>query len=183
LANHVKLDDATVANRGNHTVVQFPEQTVDPQTGITEFSIFAKDVATQTDQLFFVYPGNTPVVQFTNYQIYSVTPTAQQTTYFTFLPGGLLIYFGTFGPFVYGVNSTLFLNPPVAKNLVSANFCVKGTSPYYAPAFLYKIPTVEDIYNPPPKPEYVKSLEIVSSLDDSNRPKNVTVYYLVVANI
>lgn len=137
--NHIPLNDDNVANRGNHTYIQMPEQTSDPQTGSVEFAIYCKNVEDQTDQLFFQYPGNTPVVQFTNYQIYSVIPTAgsntktAQTSYFSFLPGGLLVYFGTMGPFNVGKN-TLFLYPPVAKNIAGINLCTKGTTPQYTPA-------------------------------------------------
>jgi hypothetical protein len=186
--NHIPLNDPTTANRGNHTYIQMPEQTTDPQTGSVEFAIYSKDVENQTDQLFFQYPGNTPVVQFTNYQIYSVIPTTAsntktgQTTYFTFLPGGLLVYFGTMGPFTGGSSgkNTLFLYPPVAKNIIGMNFCTKGTTPQYTPAAVLGTIVLDPI----------KGLTIDTSgiikqiyvlLDEGL--KNQTIDYCVVANI
>jgi len=184
--NHVPLTDPTVANRGNHTYVEMAESTTDAQTSANEFSIFVKDVENQTDQVFFTYPGNTPVVQFTNYQIYSVTPTAQQTTYFTFLPGKLLVYFGKFGPFnsgnVKGVfNNILKLNPPVAKNIVSINFCTQGTTPKYTPAAVEETiatttPSFEFIFT---KPGIIKEIYVIPTIPSTNN----TIFYCVVANI
>ena len=138
-ANHVPLTSAS--NAGNHTYVQFPEQSANPQTGASEFSIFSKDIATQTDQLYFVYPGNSPVVQFTNYQIYSILPSDVQTFYFTFLPGGLLVYFGTF--LIKGgtvPSNTIFLKPPVAKHVISTQFTLSGTTADNAPGVFVSTP-------------------------------------------
>lgn len=182
--NHVPLDHATTAIRGNHTYVKMPEQTGDPQTGSQEFSIYSKDVDNQTDQLFFTYPGNTPVVQFTNYQIYSVTPTSRQTTYFTFLPGKLLIYFGTFGPFSGGSLETniLKLNPPVAKNILSVQLCTKGTTPKYTPA---AVPTTFTLTVTPTFGYQAEQLAFVKeiALQPVEPSSDNTVFYFVVANI
>lgn len=181
LKNHVSLTDPTVANRGNHTYVEMAESTTDGQTSANEFSIFVKDVENQTDQVFFTYPGNTPVVQFTNYQIYSVTSTAQQTTFFTFLPGKLLVYFGKFGPFNDKGNNILKLNPPVAKNIVSMNFCHQGTTPKYTPAgveetIVTQTPSFEFIFT---KPGIIKEIYLIPAIPSTNN----TIHYCVVANI
>lgn len=180
--NHVPLDDPIVANRGNHTYINLSEQINDPQTSIAEFSVYVKDVQGQTDQVFFTFPGNTPIVQFTNYQIYSVQSTAKQTTFFTFLPGGILIYFGTFGPFNDGPGggNTLFLNPPIAKNIVSVNLCHQGTTPKYTPAAVEEtLGTVNpDFTFNFSKPGIIKELYLIPTIPS----KNNTVFYFVVAN-
>lgn len=170
--NHVPLNDPTIANRGNHTIIQMPELLNPPQTGSTEFSIHTKNVEGQTAQVYFTYPGNAPVVQFTNYQIYSVLPTAQQTTFFTFLPGGILIYFGGFGPFIpTNGNNTIFLNPPVTKSVRGVQFALSGSTPDYTPAFVTKPPDsngiIDEIYVIPTLPQKVPQ----------------AVFYMVIANI
>ncbi len=179
--NHVPLDDPTSANRGNHTYVEMPQQSQDPQTGSTEFSIFSKDVDGQTDQVFATFPGNSPVLQFTNYQIYSVLPTQRQTTYFTFLPGKLLVYFGTFiTNGTGGIQANiLVLNPPVSKNIVSVNLCINSNIPNYTPEVLTEPPDIPGFPIPPDNSGYVKSI-FLSPVSPSN---NVTVFYIVVANI
>jgi len=131
--NHVALDDATSANRGNHTYIQMPEQEKDTQTGSQEIAISVKDVSDQADQVFLTYPGNTPIVQYTNYQIYQIKDTFQQSSFFTFLPGKLLVYFGKYLAFNQTIN-VLSLYPPIAKNLASVNISFSGTTPNYSPA-------------------------------------------------
>jgi len=175
--NHVSLTSGS--NAGNHTYIQMPEQSSNPQTSLAEFSIYVKNVETQTDQIFFTYPGNTPVVQFTNYQIYSVQPTANQTTYFTFLPGGLLVYFGTFGPLSASSipSNTLFLNPPVVKNILSVNFCWKGTIPDFTPSFAQGAKLNENLSGLIP---ILNQLIVNPQLPLAS---NASIFYVVVANI
>lgn len=177
--NHVPLDDPTVANRGNHTYIQLPQQTTDAQTSSTEFSIFSKQVEEQTDQVFFTYPGNTPVVQFTNYQIYSLKSTLQQIPYFTFLPGGLLIYFGIFISLGQGKN-TLFLNPAVARNIISINLCPIGTTPKYTPAAAFGTWTTDPYYQLIPGVlDIIKEIYVSPNTNDKGQQ---TMYYCVVVN-
>jgi len=177
--NHVPLNDPTVENRGNHTYIQLPQQTTDAQTGSTEFSIFSKDLENQTDQIFFTYPGNTPVVQFTNYQIYSLKDTLQQISFFTFLPGGLLIYFGIFVTFGNDKN-TLFLNPPISRNIVSINLCHIGSTPKYTPAATFGTWSL-DAYGQlvPGKQDIIKEIYINPNIKDT---KQQAMYYCVVVN-
>ncbi len=186
--NHVPLTSAS--NAGNHTYVQMPEQEEDqiPQTGAVEFSIYTRNVEDQTDQVFFTYPGNTPVVQFTNYQIYSVTPRVlpnfRQTTYFTFLPGKLLVIFGTMGPFSSGNSggrNTLFLYPPVVKNIAAINLCNRGTTAQYTPEIT--MGTYENI--PGQGLSFVPPKGIIKEIyiNPNTNATNTIVDYLVVANI
>lgn len=185
--NHVPLDDPTVANRGNHTYIQMPEQIADAQTGAQEFSIYSKLVEGQTDQVFFTFPGNTPVVQFTNYQIYTVQPRFDppQVTFFTFLPGGLIVYFGIFGPFNPGnkngvFNNLLKLNPAISKNIVSVNLCHIGTTPKYTPAAVpeknqHLGPNFEFITDPIEIINYIAITPVIPS-------SNNLISFVVVAN-
>lgn len=167
--NHIPLDDSTVANRGNHTYVQIPELVNPPQTGASEFTIHNKDVEDQTNQIYFTYPGNSPVVQFTNYQLYTIAPTSTQTTYFTFLPGKILVYFGTLGNF--GINKTLILklNPPVCRNIIGINFCTKGNTPQYTAGSVFVVPDARGI---------IESITITATLNISK-----SIDYVVIANI
>lgn len=177
--NHVALESAS--NAGNHTYLEMVEQadTSKPQASIGEFTIYSKNVKTQTDQVFFTYPGNTPVVQFTNYQIYSVTPTANQITYFTFLPGGLLVYFGEFGPISNSslTANTLFLNPPIAKNIISVNFCWKGTTPDFTPSWAQGAKLNET------KSDLVPIVNQIIINPQTPVASNTNIYYTIVVNI
>lgn len=134
LTNHVALD--AVSGAGNHTIVQFPEQDENTQfqTDVGEISIYCKDVTGQTDQLFFRYQGNQDEFQFTNYQIYSIKDLDTQTSYFTFLPGKILLCFGEFLPSNAGGNfSKISILPPVARKVITVNLCIKGSSPNFIP--------------------------------------------------
>jgi len=123
--DHIALDSATTP--GNHAVITLPEQEDGPQTGVTEMSMFSKDVVGQTDQIFLKY-GSGQEFQFTNWQIYEIPALPNQTTYFSFLPGGLLCQFGLFHN-VTGINrTTLEIRPPVIKNLVTAVFTPKSST-------------------------------------------------------
>ncbi len=116
--NHIPLDDAT--NPGNHDVIEFVEQDKGRSTESLEISIYSKKVDGQTDQLYMRYPLNGKEFQITNYQIYSIPQTVTQKAFFTFLPGGIIVYFGT--AFSNGnTNFNINLNPPVRKNIMGVN--------------------------------------------------------------
>lgn len=118
--NHAPLDSSTLTP-GNHTVVELLGSATGFQTDVSEVSIYAKPIAGQTNQLFMRYQGNGTEVSITNYQIYSIPPTPQRSQFFTFLPGGILIYYGLVD--IFGYPFLLDLNPPVAKNIISVNLC------------------------------------------------------------
>ena len=88
--NHVPLD-ASFAN-GNHTYMEMFEQENDPQTGTSQIAAYAKQVNGQATQVFLRSLGNSVPYQLTAYQIY---PTMLANTYFTLLPGNIMMYFGT----------------------------------------------------------------------------------------
>lgn len=130
--NHIALDNATSSIRGNHTVIEMPDiKNNVPQTSSIEYALYSKIVPEQTAQLYLTFPANTPVVQWTNYQIYELK---EPDTYFTFLPGGILVYFGSFTPTSKPFNATFYLNPPIAKNVISIQICTKGTNPQATPS-------------------------------------------------
>ena len=123
--DHVSLDDAT--NPGNHNVVQLVELPVGENTQSQEIAIYSKKVDGQTDQLFMRYPNNGSEFQITEYQIYSIVSTNLQESYFTFLPGKIIVYFGR----VFSNNTNVFditVNPPVTKILAGINVCGVTTS-------------------------------------------------------
>ncbi len=140
-ANHVSLKDASLS--GNHVLIQLVEQAKDSkvQTNTSEFAIFSKEVEDQTDQVFFQYQGNAIPFQFTNYQIYNVQDildgkTIVQTTFFTFLPGNLICYFGSVLTNKNGDKSStkIILTPPTCKNVVSVNITYISSSVQIATA-------------------------------------------------
>ncbi len=112
--NHVPLN--AISGVGNHTILQLLQQNNSQQTGLSEISIYSKNVPDQTDQVFLKYQNGTEL-QFTNYQLYAIDP----NTFFTFLPGKVILYFGLLNnipnPF------TLQLNPAICKNIFSCSFC------------------------------------------------------------
>ncbi len=125
--NHIPLD--SVSNAGNHTYIELVEQESPQQVNVSEMALYTKDVIGQTDQLFMRYQGNGTEFQYTNYQIYSIDPTPTQTFYFTFLPGGLIVFFGLYtqsGPILPETN--IYLKPEIAKNIVSVNLTPSGNT-------------------------------------------------------
>lgn len=115
--DHVPLDDAT--NPGNHSVIRLVELNEKESTQSLEIAIYTKKVEGQTDQLFMRYQGNGKEFQITEYQIYTIQQTDNQKSYFSFLPGGIIVYFGRvvgFGQNEVNIN----INPP-ASNIVGIN--------------------------------------------------------------
>lgn len=163
LKNHVGLDET---GAGNHTYVHMLQQSTDLQTGATELNIYPKEVEGQTTQLFLRQAGNADPIQLTAYQIYGVPETDNQISYFTFLPGNIIVYFGSFGTLP---DSKLILTPPVCRKVITVSFCQKTTSSIV------------------PKP-YVEILQPISGFVDSILVKTSPVdaappsFYIVVGN-
>ncbi len=166
LKNHVSLDDATLA--GNHNIIELVEQGKGFQTDAGEISIYSKDVDGQTDQLFLRYQGNGTEVQITNYQIYRPSQVAGQESYFTFLPGKILIYFGTVTPSATANGNSLTFWPAITKNVIGVNFCAKGSTPNVSPSVQLD-PAVNGFYS-------VFRMEFI-------RQAATSYYYMVVGNI
>jgi hypothetical protein len=114
----VNHEPISSTNAGNHTIIQLPEQENPVQTNINEISVYSKDVPGQTDQVFMKFPGINSEFQYTNYQIYPVNGPSTQTSYFTFLPGKVIVYFGQT---TANNVKTIQLLPPVAKNIITVN--------------------------------------------------------------
>lgn len=157
--NHVSLDDPT--NPGNHSVIQLVEQSQSRSTLSQEVAIYSKLVEGQTDQLFMRYQSNGKEFQLTEYQIYNIPFTIgdPQTTYFSILPGGLIIQFGQL--FCAGKNEfNLQINPPVKVNIsglnlggigsmqVQPNVALQANSDGYFRNFILKssLPMVNQFY-------------------------------------
>ena len=134
--NHVSLTDPT--NPGNHNVIQLVEQAQGDSTFSQEISIYSKKVVDQTDQLFMRYPNNGKEIQLTQYQIYPLPENflgdvLYQIPYFTFLPGGIIVYFGKIIP-----TATTFyisLSPTICTNIMGINLCPIGTSTLANPLY------------------------------------------------
>lgn len=85
--NHVTLSDTT--NRGLHKFLQMPEQGSDPSTAVNELAWYCKDVGGIAPRFFMRQENNGTVIQMTG-----IDPLIATTGY-TFLPGGLLLQWGT----------------------------------------------------------------------------------------
>lgn len=118
--NHIPLDSLTEI--GNHTHSDLFQQNGPIQTGVSELALYTKKVDEQTTQLFMRQQGNGTEIQLTNYQIYSIN----NVSFFTFLPGGIIVYFGQAGAFVDPLNPNIVvqaLNPQISKNIMSVSLC------------------------------------------------------------
>ena len=163
--DHVSLTESS--NVGNHTVIHLLEQTNSPQTGLTEISVYSKDVEGQTDQTFIRYPGNGEEFQYTNYQIYSIEPTDTQISYFTFLPGGILVYFGQLTA-KGSIQRLLLLQPSICKNVVSVNFTPINV------ASLSNFPSTSTI---------IKNGDFITGVELGFAGPQVDQYYVVMGNL
>lgn len=130
--NHVSLDDAT--NPGNHSIVELVEQLSSRSTLSSELSFYTKDVNGQTTQLFMRYPSNGKEFQVSPFQIFSLGAQANiPFSGFSFLPGGILVFFGFVQP--NQDNFTIPLLPPVCTNIMGVNLCPLGTSTFANPLY------------------------------------------------
>lgn len=165
--NHIPLDAATAA--GDHTIVELVEQPNSQQTPVSAINIYAKDVIGQTDQVFFRYQGNGQEFQYSNYQIYPVPVSGGVTMFFTFLPGGILVYFGSFTSLP--ANNNLQLTPAVAKNIITVSFCPMGTNNQLRKP---------KVVIPTPQNGYITSINVTNSQIFNSAPP--ACYFLVMAN-
>lgn len=166
--NHIALENSS--NVGNHTFINLFEQDSPLQTNSGDFAIYTKEDPTQTDQIFMRYEQNGQEFQFSNYQIYSIPDTKTQKTYFTFLPGRILVYFGEFTPSKPSSTIDLLLNPPVSKNIMSIIL-----TPITSNAPLN--------YTENKKGQYIISLTLKNAPFGSSSVSIVKHYYTVLANI
>lgn len=133
IRDHVSINDT---NAGNHTVIRLLQQIAPIETEVSEINVFTKQVEDQTAQTFLRYQGNGQEIQFTNYQLYALPQTELQTQYFTSLPGGIMLYFGSFigGSSEYDLN----IAPAVCSEIITAMTCPYGTVPMTKGGEVYK---------------------------------------------
>ncbi len=169
--NHIALDKT---DAGNHTFVQLLEQDKNNQfqTNVDQISIYAKKVKGQTDQVFLRYQGNQKEFQFSTYQIYSIKASGGNSYFFTFLPGNVLVYFGTVQVALSTRPYPLALLPPIAKNIITVNLCALGTTPGFIP-YVTLPPPVNNII------PFIELTLIPGSIFGG--PSNL--FYIVMANI
>lgn len=134
-SDHIPLDATT--NAGNHNVIRLAEQAMSLATSTSELGWYIKKVETQTDQIFFRAQGNGLELQYTNYQIYPLAPIVNiggvvvQIPFFSFLPGGVIVYFGQIFP-----TTSIFdiiLNPPICASISAINLGLNNIPPTYQP--------------------------------------------------
>ncbi len=136
--NHVALDAGSSA--GNHTNAELLIQNEGPATNVGELSVYSKEVVNTTQttgNLFLRYQGGNPEgteVQMTTYQLYNnqtIQP-GSQFGLFTYLPGGLILYFGVVN-FSSSADNSIILTPKITKNVIAANLCTSGKVPLISP--------------------------------------------------
>lgn len=123
--NHVALDAG--ADAGNHTIIELPAQSKAFQTDVSEISMYSKSVENQGEEVFLRYQGNGQEFQYTAYQTYTLPDLSKQKQFFSFLPGKIIVYFGTIT--TDSEPSTLNLNPGIAKKIISVSTCAVGSTP------------------------------------------------------
>ncbi len=134
--DHVSMTTALIA--GNHKVINLLAQGGDIQTAIDEISIYSRatdetaDKTNKNYQLFYKNAAGVEV-QLTALQIYTLSTAGR---YFTFLPGNVILYFGTINS--GGTSSwSLPLEPVVATTIISVNSFPIGetaSTPDFGPA-------------------------------------------------
>lgn len=124
-ANHVDLNDPT--NPGNHSIIQLIQQMVSRATESQEIAIYSKKVADQTEQVFMRYPLNGKEFQLSQFQLFGI-PKLDNVPFsnFSFLPGGIVVYFGFVQPNIDGF--TIPLIPAICTNIMGVNLCPVGVS-------------------------------------------------------
>lgn len=151
-ANHVPLDASSGA--GDHTILQMFSQTAQFQTNTGELSLYGRQITSTVGnssvvtnyQLFLRQQGNATEFPWTNFQIYQPSaPITGQIQYFSTLPGGLIIYFGTIFPANTETANTITLRPPICVNVIAVNLCAHGTNTY-SPVTNVLNPTSNGIY-------------------------------------
>lgn len=172
--NHKPIDDPLVP--GNHTIIELKEQVTPIQTNVSEINIYNKNVDTSTNQVFLRYQGNGQEFAYTCYQIYGITPeypNKGQFSYFTFLPGEILMYFGSFIPASKQSIYKLGLFPPIAKKIISiaADQSFTNSSTFFQKPLAYPIKN---------KDGYFDTVEFRRSTFDGDIPP---CYYIVVVNL
>jgi len=177
--NHIPLNDPT--NPGNHNVIQLIELAKSETTQSQEIAIYSKKVVGQTDQLFMRYRGNGKEFQLTEYQIYEIPPitigqapniVTLQTSYFTFLPGGIIVYFGRVNP--TGEGFPINLQPAICSNITGVNLCPIGVTT--AKNSLYQ----SNFVLVPNDKGTISQILLLSSFEIKTPPNQ---YYLVFGNI
>lgn len=114
--NHVDFATPETASpdEGKHIKVDYVRQPVAQQTIIDEMAIYDKAV-NDIDQLFLRFQQNSNETQWTAGQIYELG----NNRYYTFVPGGFIVYFGVIAT---SGNPTSFFLDPKPTNIVSAFF-------------------------------------------------------------
>jgi len=177
--NHVALDAASLS--GNHTKIELLQQSQGPETSVGEISLYSKKLVQPkqtTIQLYHRYQGGAAAgteVQLTNYQLYSPGALEQGlVSFFTFLPGGLILYFGIIN-FSKAPANSLYLQPYICTNIMAYNFCVKGTK-------LFADPTV--VFINTERPPIVTRFQAQPAFNIPFEPKfpNVDYYFIVLGN-
>lgn len=128
--NHMQMN---LANRGKHGAMIFEKQTTDPTVVQDQADIYAKDATSNTStepQLF----ARIPVFLPTKFDTTQATNTPMQLTfnsvdtagpiYHSFLPGGLIVYFGS----VSDIAPAIVLTPQPTEILIAMAFPNNSTT-------------------------------------------------------
>lgn len=166
-ANHVPLDSNV--NAGNHTVIKLQSQSKDVEANATQINLFSKPVEGQSDQIFLNFPGNSPAIQLTNYQLYTLQQEDPQTQYFSVLPGKLIFYFGNF---LNLRDNNLKLRPAVCREVITMSVI---SADFVRPVSVFA-------YCNPPVNGFIRDVKIVQTKLSSTSAKS-RCYYMVLGKL
>jgi hypothetical protein len=130
--NHVPINTASIA--GNHTVVDLLVQGKAPVTNVGEISVYSKnsspDPSFIQNNLFLKYQSGQEIA-ITAYQLYSIDSANPPNRFITFLPGKILVYFGSV--VLTSQNTSFDLTPAISKKIMSVNITRDGTNLTFMP--------------------------------------------------
>ncbi len=170
-ANHISLSDLT--NPGNHSIIELIQQVASRSTESQEIAFYTKKVADQTEQLFMRYPLNGKEFQISQFQIFPISNVPNvNSSGFSFLPGGIVVYFGLVTPNVDGF--VIPLIPAICSNIMGVNLCPLGASTIAKPLYQSNPTGLISIHGK------FSGLIINSSTTFSVPPQQ---YYLIFGNI
>ena len=102
--DHANINDPTSGTRLTHDKVRLNKQALDPSTTSTQVALYSKDVQASSvnyPELFFRRVSNGSAIQMTTGGLtpllggdYLAPPALTDSTGYTFLPGGLVYYWG-----------------------------------------------------------------------------------------
>lgn len=106
--NHIPMG-LRLPDEGKHSKAEIVQKTKGTATSLSQVNLFTKPNSQNGAQLFYTPAGTISEIALTNYQNYDISTDGSR--YFTFLPGGFIVYFGFIDIQANSLPFTLELNP------------------------------------------------------------------------